>query len=118
VTTPRRAETERPAPARRVLGAVLAAVDWVLIGLIRVYQYAISPMLGQRCRYYPSCSNYAIGAIREHGPLKGVGLASWRILRCNPFSNGGYDPVPPRRRHDHGLEHDHDHVHENVSARV
>jgi hypothetical protein len=100
---------------RRVLGAVVAAVDWVLIGLIRVYQYAISPMLGQRCKYYPSCSNYAVGAIREHGPLKGVGLAGWRLLRCNPFSYGGYDPVPPRRSH-----HDcgHDHAGRNVSARV
>jgi putative membrane protein insertion efficiency factor len=100
---------------RRVLDAVVAAVDWALVGLIRVYQYAISPMFGQRCKYYPSCSNYAIGAIREHGPLKGIGLASWRLLRCNPFSNGGYDPVPQRSTH-----HDcgHDHIHENVSARV
>lgn len=68
----------------------------VLIALIRVYQYAISPMLGQRCKYYPSCSNYAIGALREHGVIRGVGMASWRLLRCNPFSNGGYDPVPQR----------------------
>ena len=89
--------------------------DFVLIGLIRVYQYTLSPMLGQRCKYYPSCSNYAIGAIREHGPVKGIGLASWRLLRCNPFSYGGYDPVPPRRSH-----HDcgHDHAGRNVSARV
>ncbi len=76
----------------------------VLIALIRVYQYALSPMLGQRCKYYPSCSSYAIGAIREHGPVRGLGLASWRLLRCNPFSNGGFDPVPPR--HDCG-EHGH-----------
>jgi putative membrane protein insertion efficiency factor len=55
-------------------------------------------MLGQRCKYYPSCSNYAIGALREHGAIRGFGMACWRILRCNPFSNGGYDPVPPRRR--------------------
>jgi len=98
----------------KVLAALVAAVDFVLIGLIRVYQYAISPMLGQRCKYYPSCSNYAIGAIREHGPVKGIGLASWRLLRCNPFSYGGYDPVPPRRHHDCG----HDHAGRNVSARV
>jgi putative membrane protein insertion efficiency factor len=97
----------------RVLGAVNAVLNAVFIGLIRVYQYTLSPMLGQRCKYYPSCSNYAIGALREHGALKGFGLATWRILRCNPFSNGGYDPVPPRH-HDCG----HDHVHENVSARV
>ena len=100
---------------KAVLGAVVAAIDWVLIGLIRVYQIFMSPMLGQRCKYYPSCSNYAIGAIREHGPIKGIGLGAWRILRCNPFSNGGYDPVPPRRHpHDCG----HDHAHRNVSARV
>jgi putative membrane protein insertion efficiency factor len=101
------------APLHRILGAVNAGLNAVFIGLIRVYQYTLSPMLGQRCKYYPSCSNYAIGALREHGPIRGLGLASWRLLRCNPFSNGGYDPVPPRH-HDCG----HDHVHENVSARV
>jgi len=85
----------------------------VLIAFIRVYQYAISPMLGQRCKYYPSCSNYAVAALREHGAVRGVGLASWRILRCNPFSNGGYDPVPPRR---HTCEHDH--ASGDVSAHV
>jgi len=69
----------------------------VFIAVIRVYQYAISPMFGQRCKYYPSCSSYAIGALREHGVVRGLGLAAWRLLRCNPFSNGGYDPVPPRR---------------------
>ncbi len=68
----------------------------VFIAILRAYQYAISPMLGQRCKYYPSCSNYAIDALREHGVVRGLGLASWRLLRCNPFSNGGYDPVPPR----------------------
>ena len=82
----------------RVLSAVNAGLNAVFIGLIRVYQYTLSPMLGQRCKYYPSCSNYAIGALREHGVLRGVGLAGWRLLRCNPFSNGGYDPVPPRHR--------------------
>ncbi len=69
----------------------------VLVALVRVYQYLVSPMLGQRCKYYPSCSNYAIEALRVHGVVRGVGLAAWRLLRCNPFSNGGVDPVPPRR---------------------
>ena len=69
----------------------------ILIALIRAYQYAISPMLGARCKYYPSCSAYTLEAIKVHGPFKGVGLGAWRILRCNPFSNGGFDPVPPRR---------------------
>ena len=68
----------------RILGAVNAGLNAVFIGLIRVYQYTLSPMLGQRCKYYPSCSNYAIGALREHGPIRGLGLASWRLLRCNP----------------------------------
>lgn len=69
----------------------------VVIALIRAYQYLLSPMLGQRCKYYPSCSNYAIEALRVHGVVRGTGLATWRLLRCNPFSNGGVDPVPPRR---------------------
>jgi len=72
-------------------------VSKLLVVLIRVYQYLISPMLGQRCKYYPSCSNYAIEALRVHGTLRGAGLAAWRVLRCNPLSNGGVDPVPPRR---------------------
>jgi putative membrane protein insertion efficiency factor len=72
-------------------------VSKVLVALVRVYQYLVSPMLGQRCKYYPSCSNYAIEALRVHGVVRGVGLAAWRLLRCNPFSNGGVDPVPPRR---------------------
>lgn len=69
----------------------------VFIILIRAYQYVLSPMLGQRCKFYPSCSNYAIEALRTHGAIRGTGLATWRIMRCNPFSNGGVDPVPPPR---------------------
>ena len=69
----------------------------VLIALIRAYQYALSPMFGQRCKYYPSCSNYALEALRVHGAIRGSGLATWRVIRCNPFSHGGVDPVPPRR---------------------
>jgi putative membrane protein insertion efficiency factor len=68
----------------------------VFVILLRVYQLVVSPMLGPRCRYYPSCSNYAIEALRVHGALRGTGLAVWRVLRCNPFSDGGVDPVPPR----------------------
>jgi len=68
----------------------------VLIAMIRAYQIALSPLLGQRCRYYPSCSAYAVEAIRTHGGVRGVGLATWRLLRCNPFSHGGVDHVPPR----------------------
>lgn len=72
----------------------------VLVALIRVYQKVISPMFGPRCRYYPSCSNYAVEAIRVHGAVRGSLLAAWRVLRCNPFSNGGVDPVPPRHQCD------------------
>jgi putative membrane protein insertion efficiency factor len=73
----------------------------ILIGLIRAYQYVLSPLLGQRCKYYPSCSSYAIDALREHGVVRGTGMACWRLLRCNPFSHGGYDPVPPREGRAH-----------------
>lgn len=61
---------------------------------IRAYQLLLSPLLGPRCRYYPSCSSYAVQAIERHGVLRGGGLAAWRLLRCNPFSRGGVDHVP------------------------
>ncbi len=61
---------------------------------IRVYRAAISPLLGPRCRYYPSCSQYAEEATLKHGIVRGVSLAVWRVLRCNPWSPGGIDRVP------------------------
>ena len=70
----------------------------VLIALIRVYQRRVSPLFGAHCRYYPTCSRYAVEAIHTHGAAKGSLLAGWRLLRCNPFSKGGLDPVPPRQR--------------------
>jgi len=79
---------------RKVLRDLPAAV---LIGVLRVYQAVISPLTGPTCKYYPSCSQYAIIAIRTHGTLRGTGLALWRILRCNPWSLGGVDDVPPAR---------------------
>ena len=66
----------------------------VLVLLVRGYQLLISPLLGPRCRFYPTCSQYAKEAIEKYGALKGGRLAVWRILRCNPFTRGGYDPVP------------------------
>ena len=66
----------------------------VLLSLIRGYQVYISPPHPGSCRYTPTCSNYARMAIEKHGAIKGGLLAFWRILRCNPFSKGGYDPVP------------------------
>jgi putative membrane protein insertion efficiency factor len=64
-----------------------------LIGLIRVYQRFISPLLGANCRFDPTCSRYAVDAIRKYGAIRGCFMAAWRILRCHPFSRGGYDPV-------------------------
>jgi len=68
-----------------------------LVGLVRLYQATVSPLLGPRCRYAPSCSAYAVEALRTHGVWRGLALGAWRILRCHPWAEGGYDPVPPRR---------------------
>ncbi len=65
-----------------------------LILPIRLYQCFISPLTPPSCRFTPTCSQYAIEALRKHGPLKGLALALWRILRCNPWGGSGYDPVP------------------------
>lgn len=65
------------------------------VGAVRVYQWTLRPVLGSNCRFAPSCSDYAIEALCRHGALRGTGLAAWRILRCNPWCEGGYDPVPP-----------------------
>ena len=70
----------------------------IMTGAIRLYQKHISPSLPRSCKFYPTCSQYALVAIKRHGPIKGLGLAVWRILRCNPFSQGSYDPVPPKKR--------------------
>jgi uncharacterized protein len=67
-----------------------------LILLVKAYRLVISPMLGPRCKYHPSCSAYALGALETHGAIKGVLLAIARLGRCNPWSLGGLDPVPPR----------------------
>jgi putative membrane protein insertion efficiency factor len=69
----------------------------IFIAPIRFYQAAISPWLGPHCRFEPTCSHYAIDAIRTHGVLKGLMLGTWRVLRCHPFGRGGYDPVPAKR---------------------
>ena len=69
-------------------------ISWLLILPIRFYQIGISPLLGPSCRFTPTCSEYAKQAIMKHGPIKGLGLAIWRILRCNPWGGSGYDPVP------------------------
>jgi putative membrane protein insertion efficiency factor len=64
---------------------------------IRIYQRLFSPLVGPRCRYYPSCSEYAVEAVQRFGILRGAVLAAWRLLRCNPWSRGGFDPVEEQR---------------------
>ena len=70
------------------------ALAWPLIQLVRFYRFAVSPWLGANCRFEPSCSSYAIEALRVHGLLKGSSLAARRIGRCHPWGASGYDPVP------------------------
>ena len=70
----------------------------LLILFVRAYQVALSPLFRGCCRFEPSCSNYAIEALRVHGAFKGTVLAVWRVLRCHPFGAHGYDPVPARGR--------------------
>lgn len=81
----------RSSPVRKAVAAIVCAP-------IHAYRYAISPMLPPSCRYFPSCSEYALEAIRRHGPLGGGWLAMARICRCHPWSAGGLDPVPERLR--------------------
>lgn len=83
-----------PEPRPSVVARVARAV---VVAPIVLYQKAISPALPRRCKYEPTCSRYAADAIRSYGILRGVVLASWRVLRCNPWSDGGYDPVQAQR---------------------
>ncbi len=78
---------------------VRAAIVWMPVAVIRSYQKAISPLLPPACRFHPTCSQYAIDALRGRGLLLGALLTLWRVVRCNPWSAGGHEPVPlgPRR---------------------
>lgn len=73
---------------RRSLGV------WVLLALLRFYIVFLSPFFGGACKFYPSCSNYAVEAVRKHGVRRGLALAAKRLLRCRPFTQGGFDAVP------------------------
>jgi putative membrane protein insertion efficiency factor len=75
----------------------MSPLRWIVVGPIVVYQRVISPALPRRCKYEPTCSAYAVQAIREFGILRGLVLGTWRLLRCNPLSNGGFDPVSAQR---------------------
>lgn len=88
-----RPEAARRAPANRAA----RALRMIVIAPIVVYQRAISPVIPRRCKYEPTCSRYAVEAIRDFGILRGLVLAGWRLLRCNPWSLGGYDPVEAQR---------------------
>ena len=78
-----------------MLSYVSAPFRWLLIGMVRVYQKVLSPLLGPHCRFSPTCSDYFIQAIKKRGLFVGFALGTWRILRCNPLFPGGYDPVDP-----------------------
>ncbi len=66
----------------------------LMVGLIKLYQWVLSPLLGQRCRFYPTCSQYAIEAIQKHGALRGAVYTIRRLSKCHPWHDGGHDPVP------------------------
>ena len=86
-----------PTPAiRRLAASCGRLVSGLLLAPIRLYSRLISPALPRRCKYEPTCSAYAQQAIRELGPLRGAIVGAWRLLRCNPWSHGGYDPLEDR----------------------
>jgi putative membrane protein insertion efficiency factor len=83
----------------------LSPLKYVLIWLLKGYRFAISPLYGQVCRYHPTCSAYALQAVETHGAIRGTYLAAGRVLRCHPWSAGGYDPVPQPHQRD-SKQHD------------
>ena len=83
-------------------------VSWLLSGLIRAYRLLISPVLPPHCRYWPTCSEYALVAVQRHGPIKGGWHALRRIARCHPWGGSGYDPVPGTAENSHRTERRHD----------
>jgi putative membrane protein insertion efficiency factor/ribonuclease P protein component len=85
-----------PTGMRRMLWLLGWPIRSLLLGLIWIYRHTVSPMLPPTCRYHPSCSAYGFEALQVHGAAKGAVLTGWRVLRCNPFTPGGLDPVPPK----------------------
>lgn len=82
---------------RTAAWAAGAPARLLVIGLVKLYRVTLSGWLGGQCRFYPTCSHYAEEAIKTHGAVRGCAMAAWRIARCGPFTDGGFDPVPPRR---------------------
>ncbi len=78
----------------KILYIIRKGLIYILIFPVKIYQWIISPLIGPSCRYTPTCSAYAIEALKKHGPLKGFWLSLKRILSCNPWGGSGYDPVP------------------------
>jgi len=77
---------------KRVVQWIASAPSWLLIVLVRVYQWTLSPIIGRQCRFEPTCSHYFIGAVRKYGAVRGAWRGMLRICRCHPFHPGGYDP--------------------------
>lgn len=86
------------ARVRAGFGAIGTPVRILLLGALSAYRRVVSPLLGPRCRFHPTCSAYAEEAIRAYGVARGLRLAVWRLLRCHPWSAGGFEPVPPPGR--------------------
>ena len=84
-------------PNSRIGGRSLGA--WILLAFLRFYIAFLSPFFGGACKFYPSCSNYAVEAVSRHGARRGIALAAKRLLRCRPFTQGGFDPVPDELPH-------------------
>ena len=87
------------------MSLVKSMLTSTLVGLIKTYQFAVSPFSPACCKYYPTCSSYAIEAIQMHGPWRGLLMATWRLLRCNPWSDGGVDPVPEAEKQKTEVKH-------------
>ncbi len=86
-----------PQALRKLIHFVGRAFALALVALIRVYQLVVSPLLGRRCRFYPSCSEYAAESVRHYGPLVGSWRALGRVCRCHPWNPGGFDPPVPQQ---------------------
>lgn len=90
--------------------ALLKLPATLMILLVRLYQVTLSPFIGGHCRFFPTCSHYAVEALQEHGAMRGSWLAARRVLRCHPFGGRGFDPVPQRTNQDNLVNQDGPHL--------